>query len=88
MNTVNSDILLEIQLRTPITRAINEDNIYPSILNRICPNSPYIAECAPNIQSSLELAPTLVTSSISLEELTIFSSRPLTQQHHAKLKKF
>ena len=69
VNTVNSDIFVGTSSQDSYTRAINEENIYPSILNRVCLNSPYTAECAPDMRSSLELAPMLVTSSVSLEEL-------------------
>ena len=79
MNTVNSDIFVGTSSLDSYTRAINEENIYPSILNRVCLNSPYTAECAPDMLSSLVLAPTLVTSSVSLEELTnSYSNSPIS----------
>ena len=70
VNTVNSDIIVGTSSQHSATRAINEENVYRSILNRVCLNSPYTTKCAPDIHSSLELASTLATSSISLEELT------------------
>ena len=69
MNSVKSDIFVRTSSHDSYTRVINE-NVYPSMLNRVCPNSPHTTECALDIESLLELAPTLATSSISLEELT------------------
>ena len=63
VNTVNSDIFVGTSSQVSYTRAINEENIYPSISNSACLNSPYSAECAPDMRSSLGLPPTLISSS-------------------------